>query len=72
MIQVTHTKGCAVMDCAMESESDVWEGVIEGVMWCLIEEKRNKERGKEECPLLMYPRVWEAIKVQYMDEGDPG
>ena len=59
-IQETHTKGCGVMDCAMGSESEVWEGMEGGVMWCGVDEK-SKERGKEGCALQMSLRIWQGI-----------
>ena len=34
-----------MIDCAMESESEVWEG-MKGVVWCGVDEE-GKERGKE-------------------------
>ena len=46
-IQETHTKGCGVMDCAMGSESEVWEGMEGGVMWCGVDDK--SKGGKRNC-----------------------
>ena len=61
-IQVTHTKGCGVMDCAMRSESEVLEGMKRGLVWCGVDNK-SKKRGEEGCVLLISPRVWEGIKA---------
>ena len=44
------------------NESEVWEGMEGGVVWCGVDTE-SKGRGKEGCAPIMSPRVWESIKA---------
>ncbi len=61
-LQEMHMKGCGIVECLGGNERGIWEGMEEGVVWCGIDEK-SRGRGKEGCPLLLSPRVWECIKA---------
>ena len=60
-IQEAHTKESGGIDCMIESESEVWEGMEGGMVWCGVDDK-SKGRVKEGCALLMSHRVWEGVE----------
>ena len=47
-IQETLINGCGVIGCMVGNESEVWEGMEGGVVWCGVDEK-GKGREKEGC-----------------------
>ena len=56
-VQETRIKGCEVVDCMMGSESEVWEGMEEGVVWCGVDEKSKGREKERVCTTNVYEDV---------------